>query len=269
MKALLNALQEGRLVELPDNNKTDALRFLGALLEAVPEVADAEGITEKALQREVAHSTAIGKGWACPHATSKHSGELHCAVGWCPAGINYPAPDGRLVHLVVMYYVPDTQRHAYLKEISLLAKAINANEDLQRLQELTDLAEIRNALLDAITHAIDSVAPEALARMIQLEARHAAVKAEETRVIIPATMIEETIEPATIVSAPGLPLIVLSQNPNMVQILEKAGHLAGEIENNGRSVCGEFSVVRHSTSHFAPNRIIYECIVFKTHSNAR
>ena len=54
MKALLTALQEGRLVELPDNNKTDALRFLGALLEAVPEVAGDEGITEKALQREAA-----------------------------------------------------------------------------------------------------------------------------------------------------------------------------------------------------------------------
>jgi mannitol/fructose-specific phosphotransferase system IIA component (Ntr-type) len=264
MKALLTALQEGRLVELPDNDKTDALRFLGAILEAVPEVADEEGITEKALQREAAHSTAIGKGWACPHATSKLSGELLCAVGWCPAGINYAAPDDRPVHLVVMYYVPDAQRHAYLKEISLLAKAINANEDLQRLQELTDLSEIRNALLDAITHAIDSVAPEALARMIQLEARHAAVKAEETRVLFPATMIEETIESATIISVPGLPAVVLSQNPQMVQILENAEHLAGELEKNGRTVCGEFSIIRHSTSHFAPNRILHECIVFKT-----
>ena len=269
MKALLTALQEGRLVELPDNNKTDALRFLGALLEAVPEVADAEGITEKALQREAVHSTAIGKGWACPHATSKLSGELLCAVGWCPVGINYSAPDGRLVHLVVMYYVPDAQRHAYLKEISLLAKAINSNEDLQSPQELTDLSEIRNALLDAITHAIDSVAPEALARMIQLEARHAAVKAEETRVLFPATMIEETIEPATIISVPGLPVVVLSQNPNMVQILENAEHLAGEIEKSGRAICGEFSIVRHSTSHFAPNRTLHECVVFKTNVHPR
>ena len=32
MKALLNALQEGRLVELPDNIKNDALEFLGTLL---------------------------------------------------------------------------------------------------------------------------------------------------------------------------------------------------------------------------------------------
>ena len=67
MKALLNALQEGRLVELPDNIKNDALEFLGTLLEAVPEVSD-EGINEKALARENQHNTGIGKGWACPHA---------------------------------------------------------------------------------------------------------------------------------------------------------------------------------------------------------
>jgi mannitol/fructose-specific phosphotransferase system IIA component (Ntr-type) len=168
MKALLTALQEGRLVELPDNNKTDALKFLGALLEAVPEVSVDEDITEKALQRESAYSSAIGKGWACPHANTKLPGELLCAVGWCPAGIDFAAPDSLPVHLVVMYYVPDSQRHAYLKEISLLAKAINANSDLQHPQELTELFEIRHALLDAITHAIDSVTPDSMARMIRV-----------------------------------------------------------------------------------------------------
>ena len=72
MKALLTALQEGRLVELPDNIKNDALEFLGTLLEAIPEIADEGGITEKAFARENIHNTGIGRGWACPHATSDH-----------------------------------------------------------------------------------------------------------------------------------------------------------------------------------------------------
>lgn len=93
MKALLTALQEGRLVELPDNTKSGAFRFLGALLEAVPEVSMEEDITEIAMQREALHSTAIGKGWACPHASTKVPGELLCAVGWSPAGIDFAAPD--------------------------------------------------------------------------------------------------------------------------------------------------------------------------------
>jgi hypothetical protein len=36
MDTLLDALQEGRLIELPDNNKDDALQFLAHIIEAIP-----------------------------------------------------------------------------------------------------------------------------------------------------------------------------------------------------------------------------------------
>ena len=36
MDSLLDALQEGRLIELPDNDKDDALQFLAHILEAIP-----------------------------------------------------------------------------------------------------------------------------------------------------------------------------------------------------------------------------------------
>ena len=134
MKALLNALQEGRLVELPDNIKIDAIEFLGTLIEAIPEVSGEESVTEGALEREKLHNTGIGLGWACPHATTDTDRELLCAVGWSPQGIDYGAPDGKPVHLMVMYFVPDSQRNTYLKEISQLAKAIHQNADLQKLQ---------------------------------------------------------------------------------------------------------------------------------------
>jgi len=100
-----------------------------------------------------------------------------CAVGWSPKGIDYGASDKVPVHLVVMYYVPESQRSAFLKEVSQLAKAIEHNADLQKLQEITDLSDVRHALLDAITHAIESAAPEARARMIQLEVRRAEIAA--------------------------------------------------------------------------------------------
>ena len=268
MKALLNALQEGRLVELPNNNKTDALRFLGTLLEAIPDVPNDEGITENALNREMAHSTAIGKGWACPHATTKLSGELYCAVGWSPTGIDFEASDSMPVHLVVMYYVPDSQRHAYLKEISLLAKAINSKADLQRPQELTELSKIRNALLDAIAHAIDSVAPESMARMIKLEARQAAVQTVEKRMVFPGGTLVESIEAFSILISPGSRPLVLSQNSSLVEVLEAFQNLDYEMEKSGHALCGDFSVVRRSSSHYAPNRVLYECIAFKIEKQA-
>jgi mannitol/fructose-specific phosphotransferase system IIA component (Ntr-type) len=263
MKALLNALQEGRLIELPDNIKNDALEFLGTLLEAIPEVSD-EGINEKALARENLHNTGIGKGWACPHAASEMDGEVLCAVGWSPSGIAYGAPDGVPVHLVVMYLVPDSQRNAYLKEISQLAKAIHQNEDLQKLQEITELSEVRHALLDAITHAIESVTPEARARMIQLEVRHAAVTAAaEVAPELPGA-VSGQIFPVSILVIPGARPVVLSQNADLVREIEEIAVVANELVKVGRASKGPLHVVLRSSEHYAEDRVLHDCIAYRS-----
>lgn len=263
MKALLNALQEGRLVELPDNIKNDALEFLGTLLEAIPEIADEEGITEKAFAREKLHNTGIGKGWACPHATSDHDGELLCSVGWSPTGMDYGSPDGVRVHLIVMYFVPDSQRNAYLKEISQLAKAIHQNEDLQKLQELTELSEVRHALLDAITHAIESVTPESRARMIQLEVRHAAVGAGVPSAPLSLDSIARSILPVSIIIVPGAKPLVLAQDRELVDSIELITTLAEDLEKSGHSASGDINIVLKSTEHYAPNRVLHDCVAFR------
>lgn len=262
MKALLNALQEGRLIELPDNIKNDALEFLGTLLEAIPEVSD-EGINEKALARENLHNTGIGKGWACPHATTDIESELLCAVGWSPQGIDYGAPDGIPVHLVVMYFVPDSQRNAYLKEISQLAKAIHQNADLQKLQELEELSEVRHALLDAITHAIESVTPEGRARMIQLEVRHAAVAAAEVAPELPGA-VSGQILPVSILVVPAARPVVLSQNSDLVREIEAIEAIADELLKVGRVSKGHLHIVLRSSEHYAEDRVLHDCIAYRS-----
>jgi mannitol/fructose-specific phosphotransferase system IIA component (Ntr-type) len=265
MKALLNALQEGRLVELPDNVKSDALEFLGTLLEAIPEVPSDEGITEKALRREALHNTGIGRGWACPHATTTHEGELLCSVGWSPQGISYGSPDNIPVHLVVMYFVPDSQRNAYLKEISQLAKAIHQNEELQKLQELEELSDVRHALLDAITHAIESVTPEARARMIQLEVRHAeaAAEAEGGVAEIPGTASGLIFPISVLVTASSHP-VILGQNAELVAEIEKLQDLAAELSRNGRLSKDSLHVVLRSSEHYAGERVLHDCIAYRS-----
>jgi mannitol/fructose-specific phosphotransferase system IIA component (Ntr-type) len=264
MKALLNALQEGRLVELPDNVKNDALEFLGTLIEAIPEVPSEDAVTEKALAREALHNTGIGKGWACPHATTEHDGELLCSVGWSPDGVSYGSPDGVPVHLIVMYYVPDSQRNAYLKEISQLAKAIHQNEDLQKLQELTELAEVRHALLDAITHAIESVTPESRARMIQLEVRHAAAEASADHgAPLSLDSLAHSILPVSILVIPGAKPVVLAQDRVLVESLESSASLSEDLGKSGHSACGDLNIVLRASEHYAPDRVLYECIAFR------
>src|SRR6202044_3243374 len=98
---------------------------------------------------------------ASPHARSPVHADMVCSLGWSPAGIDYGSPDGELVHMVVMYFVPESQKNSYLKEISSLARAIQTQPEMQNLKALTDLNDVRHKLLDAITIALEATAPEA------------------------------------------------------------------------------------------------------------
>ena len=260
MKCVLDALQEGRLIELPDNHKTKALEYLATLIEAIPDIGVEGGITENVLAREQSHNTGIGMGWACPHGRTRHDGELVCAIGWSPVGIEYGAPDGVPVRLMVMYFVPETQKNAYLKEISSLAKAIQTQPGLQDLKPLADLSEVRHALLDAITVALESTAPEAKARMIQLEAKHAAVE-EAVAGLSPEIM--HRLAPLIVVVAPGSRPIVLSQDREVVQALEAQDSLASQLHHSGRAENRGVHVMVRASSNYAGDRVVYDCLAFR------
>jgi mannitol/fructose-specific phosphotransferase system IIA component (Ntr-type) len=263
MKSLLTALQQGRLVELPDNDKAKALEYLAVLIEAIPDLGLSGGITESVLAREQLHSTGIGQGWACPHARSGKDGELLCAVGWSPAGIDYGAPDQLPVHLVVMYFVPETQKNAYLKEISSLAKAIQTQAALRELQALKDLGEVRHRLLDAIHVALQATGPEARARMIQLEVAHAAAKAD----VHAAVDLSRQVIAFSILAIPGQKAVVLSQDRALVQTLEESEHplekLITAMVRDSRAELPGLQILLRSQSSYQPDRVVYDCLAIR------
>ena len=261
MRSLLDALQDGRLIELPDNNKTKALEYLATLIEAIPDIGVEGGITESVLAREHAYNTGIGKGWACPHARSMVDGQLLCAVGWSPGGIDYGAADDEKIHIVVMYYVPDTQKNAYLKEISSLAKAIQTQPALQDLKSLDDLAETRHRLLDAISAAAECAAPEAKARMIQLEVKHSAMQ-KATTLVTPMDFANRVI-PLSILAAPGIKSLVLCQDRAIVNSLEGKDHLIAELDANGQFEHQGLRVLLRSSANYQPDRVLHDCLAIK------
>ena len=171
MDTILDALQEGRLFELPENDKAHALQFLAHIIEAFPETPAGTDVVGLVMKREQATNTAIGKGWACPHARVPFDEDLMCVMGWSPKGIDYGAPDGKPVSLVVMYLVPDNQRNHYLREISMLAKALETYPGLEKLSEAGDLDDVRNYLLDLIDATKETVGPDARAKMIRLQTK--------------------------------------------------------------------------------------------------
>lgn len=260
MKALLTALQEGRLIELPDNDKEKSLEYLATLIEAIPDIGDERGITEIVLERERLHNTGIGKGWACPHARSDSDGELLCSVGWSPEGIDYGSPDGSPVHLVVLYFVPNGEKNSYLKEISSLAKAIQTMPSMQTLPSLTDLAEVRHRLLDAINAALESMAPDARARMIQLEVKHATVGDRGPAVSID---VASRLAPVMIVAVPGRKPLVLGQDRELVRLIDGAEHVPADLELHGRSEHAGVQILLRSAANYEPDRTVYDCLVLR------
>ncbi len=260
MDTILDALQEGRLFELPDNDKTDALQFLAHVIEAFPEVPAGTDIVGHVMKREKATNTALGKGWACPHARVPFDEDLMCVIGWSPAGIDYGAPDEKSVALVVMYLVPENQKNHFLREVSVLAKALETYPGLDKLREVKDLDDIRNYLLDLIDVTKESSGSDTRARMIRLQARTVPGPSAS------GDLSNLIIEPVTIVSGPDVKTTALTQNADLLEWLETVKDLSGIIKIQGAYQNGGWRIIRRGITAYQGDRVVYDCIAVKVMS---
>jgi mannitol/fructose-specific phosphotransferase system IIA component (Ntr-type) len=260
MKSLLTALDEGRLVELPDTDKNKALEYLALLIEAIPGIAQRNDIVQEVEKREVSGNTGIGKGIACPHARREGEGDLLCAIGWSPQGIDYAAPDGQKVHLVVMYYIPDSEKNYYLKEISSLAQAVEKTGDISTIIMAQDIHAVRNQLLDWVSLAIDAAAPEPKARMIKLQEREAAVAAAEA-VQAKAPFL---IVPFSVVLSAAQKPIILTHDADFLRIGESQPALPSLLKTSETFSLAGYQIVVRSVTSYAADWALHECLAIKT-----
>jgi PTS system nitrogen regulatory IIA component len=256
MNSLLSALQEGRLIELPDSDKEKSLQYLASLIEAIPDFRSGFDFVGAVVARERAANTAIGAGWACPHGRVNGEGELACAIGWSPTGIEWGAPDARPVHVVIMHYIPDSEKNSYLKEISTLAKVIKRDERMQQFGAEKDLAGVRHRMLDLLTAAAENAIPDAKARMIQLEAKVAAVAQA-----LPAELLASVqLVPLSVVVAPGTHPVVLCQDQSLTTQIEADGGLPSHLAAKLPFDAAGYKILIHSVTSYQPDRFLYDCI---------
>jgi nitrogen PTS system EIIA component len=269
MKNLLHALQEGRFVELPETNKEKALNYLANLIEAMPDLRPGTDVAGSVLARESQFNTGIGMGWACPHMRSPHDGDIICAAGWSPAGIDYAACDSKPVHFVIMYYVPDSQKHVYLKEISSLVKAIQRKQGEQDLGNLKTLAEARDWILDLVSTALESQMSDAKARMIHLEAKQAAAISGPDTTILSHQALPNAIVPISILVVPGSKLVVLSQDQDVVAKLESGGDLdPATLARQTPFDHAGYTILFRSVANYQMRRLLYDCLAVKTNGTS-
>jgi mannitol/fructose-specific phosphotransferase system IIA component (Ntr-type) len=258
MDSLLDALQEGRLIELPeDYDKEDSLRFLAHILEAIPSLPAGTDVAGRIMAKEEATKTSLGKGWACPDARVPFNEDLICVVGWSPKGIEYGAPDGMPVRIIAMYLVPENQRSNYLREVSLLAKALAIYPELHRLNLAVELNEVRDHLLDLISTTKGTVGPDSRARMIQLQARPSVVEAPVYNL---ANLI---LEPVSIITGAGIRPVVLAQDRQLVDLLDNSAGLVEGIASQGMFQNGGWRIVKRREASFQADRVLFDCLAIK------
>jgi PTS system nitrogen regulatory IIA component len=266
MRSILTALQEGRLFELPDSGKARALEFLARILDANPDIEVGTDTIEEIQHREEECNTGIGLGVGVPHVRARREeGELFCAIGWSSQGIDYGASDAKPVHLVVMYYIPGSQKNVYLKEISSLVKAMRKTGGIEPIAHASDLNDVRNLLLDWVGESLGDAGPEAVARMIKLEVKQAQV----ATVAAPVAPVEAVgvgerrgarVAAFSVVVAPPGGLLVLAQDADWIAAIEKEDGLAQRLAGGQPfSAAGRQLFVTSATPY--PNgRVLYQCV---------
>ncbi len=258
MRALLEALEEGRLIELPENDKQRTLTLLASIIEAVPSVRPGSRVVEGVLARETQSVTYLGMGWACPHARTPDEGEMLCAVGWSPTGIAYGNPDGTPVRMVLLYYVPDSQRNTYLKEISGLARFLDGNPAARDVSQAANLNDVRLRLLDLVTAALGAGQAEARARMIHLEARAAAGAPSVASTFDPALIVPAWI----VITSEGRPM-VLSRDENLTRTLESQTDLLSRMQKQPVTTIAGYTIHVRQSSTYGLGRSLLDCLVIR------
>lgn len=260
MNSILDALQEGRLIELPELEKEKALEVLSILIEALPGMAGIDLVSE-VMRREAEFNTALGHGVACPHARIPGDGPLLCAVGWSPAGIRYRKDNSERVHLIFLYCIPEDRKSSYLKEVSSLAKAVMGTGGIETFEKLSDLQEVRARLLDWVEMTIEGAHADARARMIKLEERSALVApvAEEARI---------TVHPVAYLVMEDGRFLVLGDDEPLIRSLEGVADGAALVRAHPIFRCAGYEIHVQQRRDLAGSRILYDCIAVRTMPNS-
>lgn len=111
--------------------KEEALKILVDLIrENSDSLANDDNFYENILEREKLGSTGIGQGIAIPHTRSENLKDVVIAVGLLKHSINFNAPDGENVKLIILVGAPKGQNREYLSLVSQLVRTFR-NEKLR------------------------------------------------------------------------------------------------------------------------------------------
>lgn len=144
---------------LSARTKDEALNeIVGVMASGTPGVT-AEELRAALSEREKLGPFSMAKGSAFPHARTEKVSEFRIAVGTAPEGIDFKAPDGNLIRVIVLFAIPKKHSNLYIHTLAQFLNLFSAEENLKQvlgasgseeLLEAIDAASSRGAAVPAV-----------------------------------------------------------------------------------------------------------------------
>jgi hypothetical protein len=164
-----------------------------------------------------------------------------------------------------MYYIPGAQKNVYLKEVSVLVKAIRKTGGMGAIEHAPELNVVRNLLLDWVTAGLGETGPEAVARMIKLEVKQAqAIPAAATGAPIELGAIAgrtiSRVMTFSVLVAPPNGTFALVQDPGWGTAMEKEADLDKRLASGAPFMIAGRQVFVTATAAYPGGRVLYQCV---------
>lgn len=128
-------------------SKSQVLEEAGRLF-ASHEGCDAAQVAESLLARERMGSTALGNGFAIPHARLKGLRQAAAAYLHLKFAVPFDAPDGKPVSEVLVVLVPEQAAQDHLQLLAQAAEMFQDRQFREHLRDQGDAAGVYSAFVD-------------------------------------------------------------------------------------------------------------------------
>jgi len=134
------------------SSKKKALEMLSDLMASAPDMPDARVVADRLLSREKLGSTALGHGVAIPHGRCSNISTAVAAFLSLSNGVDFDAPDGKPVDLLVGLLVPEECTDGHLQLLAQLAELFSQPEIRERLRGPVSPGELLDILSQSTHH---------------------------------------------------------------------------------------------------------------------
>lgn len=137
------------MLDLHASGVADALERMTEHLAGAAQLSDTPELQAALLSRERAHTTALDRGVAVPHATVAGLAAPILLIAVAPDGVAFGPPDAPPVRLFFLLLSPPEQCGLHIKLLARIARLVRRTSFVDDLTGAATPA----ALVDVITHA--------------------------------------------------------------------------------------------------------------------